>query len=507
MSELLLGIDVGTASSKGALVEPDGTVVALATRSHGVSMPRPGWFEHDPDATWWQDIVDLCAELVPQAKGGIAAVGVSGIGPCLAACDAEDRPLCQAILYGVDTRAIAEAGELTDLFGHEEILSRCGSALSSQALGPKLLWLARNEPAVFNATERWHMVNSFAVSRLTGRWVLDHHSASQCDPFYDLARCDWNLDWIDEAGLASLPLPELAWPNNVVGEVHALGARTTGIPAGTPVVAGTIDAWAEAASAGVRRPGQMMLQYGSTVFLVLGAEIPARHDSIWTTRGLDPGRLTLAAGLATGGSLLEWWRALVDRDFVALDAEASEIAAGAEGMLLLPYFAGERTPVLDPDARGVLIGLTLRHSRGHVVRAAMEGTAFAIRHNVQAMSGERVDRVVAVGGGAASPLWLQIVSDVTGLEQLVPAVTVGASYGDALLAAEGVGLVLPESSWVRPHHSVEPNETLRETYDELFDLYGRLYGSTREIQHALAAMQTRERLESDTVSVTEEGDE
>lgn len=490
MSELLLGIDIGTASSKAVLARPDGEIVARAERAHGVSMPRPGWVEHDAEEIWWGDVVALCAELVPSARGSIAAVGVSGIGPCVVPCDADDRPLRAAILYGVDTRAEAEVAELTGRLGAAEILRRGGSALSSQAIGPKLAWLARHEPDVWAATRRWHMASSFVVARLTGTWTLDRHSASQCDPLYELAAEDWNHEW---AGIVApgLPLPPLAWPGEVVGEVHRRGAAATGIPAGTPVIAGTIDAWAEAVSVGVRRSGDLMLMYGSTMFFVLVTDEPAYDPSVWTTAGVDPGSLTLAAGMATSGSLAAWLRDLVGGPpFDELTAEAAGVRPGADGLLLLPYFAGERTPILDPQARGTIAGLTLRHTRGHMYRAVLEGIAFGVRHNLETLAGGRRVRPVAVGGGTKGGLWTQIVSDATGRSQEIPAETIGASYGDALLAAEGAGLVTTGSSWVRPGAVVEPDRGRADIYDQLYGLYRDLHAATCEIQHALAGIQS-----------------
>lgn len=488
---LLLGIDIGTASSKGVLVQPDGEIVARAAREHATSLPRPGWVEHDAEQVWWHDVVALCLELVPQAGDAIAGVGVSGIGPCVVPCDVDDQPLRPAILYGVDTRAEREVAELTELLGADAILDRAGSALSSQALGPKLAWLRRHEPDVWQATRRWHMASSFAVARLTGEWVLDHHSASQCDPLYTLTESDWDREW-SEVVAPGLELPPLAWPAEVVGAVTPAAEAETGLRAGTPVVAGTVDAWAEAVSVGVRHTGDLMLMYGSTLFLILGTDAPARNASIWTTRGIDPGSLTLAAGMATSGSLTAWLRDLVGSPpFDVLVAEAAAAGAGAGGLLMLPYFAGERTPILDPRARGTITGLTLRHGRGHLYRAALEAIAFGVRHNLDAMAPAADVRAVAVGGGTKGGLWTQIVSDVTGMPQVLPAETIGACYGDAQLAAEGVGLTESGSTWVKAAEVVEPYAEARSLYDKLFDHYCALYESTRDIQHALAGHQLR----------------
>jgi xylulokinase len=489
VSGLLLGIDVGTASSKAVLARPDGTIVARAQREHALTLPRPGHAEHDADAVWWADVVALCRELVGEEPP--AAVCVSGLGPCLLPCDASGAPLRPAILYGIDTRATAEIAELTERYGEEAIVARGGSALSSQAVGPKLLWLQRHEPDVWARTARWHMASSYAVARLTGEYVLDHHSASQCDPLYDLAGERWAEDWAAEIA-PGLPLPRLVWPAEVAGELTAAAAAQTGIPAGTPVMAGTIDAWAEAFSVGVRRPGDLMLMYGSTLFFVQVTDEPATHPLLWATAGVEPHSRSLAAGMATSGSITAWFRDLTGgAPWEALEAEAAASPAGAHGLLALPYFAGERTPIFDPDARGLIAGLTLSHTRGDVYRAIYESIAFGVRHNLGAFAAAvgPPRRVVAVGGGTRGSLWTQIVSDAARIPQTIPDQGVGAAYGDALMAAIGAGLVSPETDWTRTSAVVDPDPAVAERYDALYEDYLALYPATAAVSHRLAAIQ------------------
>ena len=475
------------------LAGPDGAVLARAERRHELSLPRPGWAEHDADTVWWADVRSICADLGPALRG-LCGVCVSGIGPCVVPCDAHMQPLRQAILYGIDTRAAAEIDELERRLGADAILARCGSALSSQAVGPKLLWLRRNEPDVWARTAGWYMASSFVVGRLTGEYVLDHHSASQCDPLYDLDESDWAWEWAEDVA-PGVPLPRLVWPAEVVGAVTEAAARETGLPAGTPVAAGTVDAWAEAFSAGVRSPGDLMLMYGSTMFFVQVTDGSRPTPLLWTTRGVERGSRTLAAGMSTAGMLTEWLRGLVgDPDWDELLAEAAAVPAGSRGLLLLPYFAGERTPIYDPHARGVIAGLTLEHGRGELLRACYEAIAFGTRQILEVMSAAAgaADRVVAVGGGTKAELWLQIVSDATGIVQHVPEQTIGASYGDALIAAIAVGLARPETSWAKDASVVEPRPEEQATYDELFGLYRDLYPATKSIVHRLGDIRARD---------------
>ncbi len=492
MSDLLLGIDIGTSSSKGVLARPNGEVVATATRAHNLSLPRPGWAEHDAEAVWWADFTAICADLLRHADGRIAAVCVSGIGPCLLPADAAGKPLRPAILYGIDTRATREIEELTERYGAERILSRCGSLLTSQAVGPKLAWLRRNEPEVWERTLHIFMASSFVVYRLTGEYVLDHHSASQCDPLYDLQEHSWIKKWAEEIA-SGLPLPRLLWPAEIAGTVTPSASQATGIPVGTPVMAGTIDAWAEAASVGVLEPGDLMLMYGTTMFLVEVVTSPKPHPGLWSTAGIFPGTYSLAAGMATSGALTAWLRDIAGSlPYEELVREATEVVAGSDGLVVLPYFAGERTPLFDPRARGVICGLTLSHGRGHLYRALLEATGYGIRHIFEAMreAGGGGKRLVAVGGGTKGGLWTQIVSNVTGREQVLPKETIGASYGDALLAAIGSGLVKEGVEWNPPATTVKPDPGTREVYDTLYGIYRELYPATRTAAHALADLQT-----------------
>lgn len=492
--DLLLGIDIGTSSSKGVLATPDGRIVARAERPHGLSLPRPGWAEHDAELVWWADALAIFGELVKAGAGHVVAVGVSGIGPCVLPVDDSDRPLRPAILYGIDTRAGLEIDELTDRYGPERIMERGGSALTSQAIGPKLLWLRHHEPDTWARTRRIYMASSYLVRRLTGSYVLDHHSASQCDPLYDMAAAGWAADWAEEVA-PGLEMPTLLWPGEVAGRVTEEAARLTGLPAGIPVVAGTIDAWAEATSVGVGAPGDTMLMYGTTMFIIEAVDRYRPDRTIWATAGVDPGSRTLAAGMATSGALTGWLRDIAGGlPFETLVEEAAAVPPGSDGLVALPYFAGERTPLFDPDARGMILGLTLSHGRGHMYRALLEATAYGVRHILEALAdaGSPPRRIVAVGGGTKGGLWTRIVSDVTGLPQEIPAETIGAAYGDALLAARGAGLVGSAATWARVAETVAPDEHVRPVYDAMFELYRSLYPATRDQAHALAAIQRGE---------------
>lgn len=495
-SALVLGIDIGTSGSKGVLAAPDGSIVAVAGRPHLLSLPRPGWAEHDAEAIWWADFVALAQALVARAAqtgGQIVSVCVSGIGPTLLPADANGRPLRPAILYGIDSRSTREIEDLTEQYGADVILARGGTLLSSQAVGPKLLWLRHNEPEVWAQTRQLLMANSFIVERLTGEYVLDHHSASQVDPLYEIQTNRWAADWASEIA-PGLDLPRLIWPGEVAGRITPAAAAETGLPAGIPVAGGSIDAWVEALSVEVREPGDVMLMYGTTLMVVEIVERLQPFPGLWGTTHLFPGTSSLSTGLATSGALTSWLRDIAGGlPFERLIDEAAAVRAGADGLLVLPYFAGERAPVDDPRARGLILGLTLSHGRGHLYRALLEATGFGVRHIVETLREAGADgrRLVAVGGGTQRDLWPQIVSDILGQSQEIPRETIGASYGDALLAAMAAGLADQNTRWNAPAAIVEPRREHADVYDRLYGIYRSLYPATREAMHQLADMQLR----------------
>ncbi len=500
MGELLLGIDIGTFSSKAALVTPAGEVLRSAVVPHGISTPARGHVEQDADAVWWHDLCALCRQLLdgaPYRGSDVAALAVSAIGPCLLPLDDAGRPLRPGILYGVDARAADEIAELDALIGREEIQRFSLMSLTSQAIGPKIRWLRQREPGVWRKTKRLTTASAYLVWRLTGEHRIDRHTASHFMPLYDPRSGGWSERHAEHVAPTSM-LPAPGWSDEVAGRVTRAGAEATGLAAGTPVAIGAVDALSEAISVGVVRPGDLMIMYGSTTFFILVQDVPTPDERMWTVAGAWPAQFNLAAGMGTTGSLTRWFQdqlapGLPAGDASALFDAAARIAPGAGGLVFLPYFSGERTPLNDPLARGVIAGLSLAHTRDHLFRAILEGVACGVRHNLETLAqiGAQARRIVAVGGGAQTDTWLQIVSDASGLPQEVPAITLGACYGDAFLAGCAAGLLRHEQigEWVKPGRHVVPDTTLRPAYDLLYRDYLDLYQDTRRVVHRLASRQ------------------
>ncbi len=506
MGGYLLGIDIGTYESKGVITTTGGDVVALEVCPHELLIPRQGWAEHDAEGVWWGDFVTLTRRLLERSgipASQIEAIGCSAIGPDLLPVDREARALRRgAILYGIDTRATVEIAELEQRFGVETIFAATGNALSAQSVGPKLLWLKRHEPEIYRQAYTFVTGTSFLVARLTGRFVIDHLTAACWTPLYDFHKRIWNPQLCN--GIVDVErLPEIAWASEIAGKVTAAAARETGLAEGTPVIVGSVDAAAEAVSVGVTRPGQMMLMYGSTIFMIEVLDRPITDQRLWAVPYLFPGTNCLEACMATSGALTRWFRDKLAPDLVAaeiaggavaysvLTEQAAAVPPGSEGLVVLPYFSGERTPINDPLARGLFFGLSLAHSRAHLFRATLEGMSYGIHQHFEVLEsiGARPEQVIAVGGGTKSQLWLQIVSDVTGITQDVPAITIGAAYGDAFLAALGVGL-LPSyesiSDWLKEGRKIVPDPARTEVYRRYYPIYLELYQRNRDLMHTLS---------------------
>lgn len=486
-----LGIDIGTFESKGVLVDQHGRITAQASRPHKMLVPRAGWAEHRAEEDWWGDFVYLTRQLLDLSgldPREVKAIAASAIGPCMLPVDTAGKPLMNGVLYGVDTRATDQITALNARIGESTVHARCGNALTSQSVGPKILWLKETHPDLYAQTAMVLTSTSYLTWKLTGQYVIDHYTAANFSPLYDVTRQDWTTDLAPEI-IPIDKLPRLMWSTEIAGHVTAKAAEETGLAEGTPVTCGTIDAASEAVSVGVQHPGEMMLMYGSTIFIIQVTGQPVRDPRLWYAPWLFPGTHASMAGLATSGTLTHWFRDQLapDTDFAALVAEAQGSPKGAKGLICLPYFSGERTPIHDPHARGAFFGLNLTHTRADMFRAVVEGIAAGTAHVLEtyAEAGASPNRVLAVGGGTKNALWLQATSDFGGVPQHVCEKTIGASYGDAFLAALAIGAATPQDilTW-NPNASAVTPDTVP-AYATQYPLWKRLYAQTKDIMQAL----------------------
>ena len=501
----LLGVDIGTYSSKGVLVQEDGKIIAQQVVPHGMDMPKPGYFEHDADRVWWHDFVEIVKNLLSLSgidPKQILGIGTSAIGSCVLPVDELGRPLRPAILYGIDTRTTQEIEYLEKTLGREEIFSHSGMHLSSQASGPKIMWIKNHEPEVFQKT-RWFLTSqAYLVYRLTGEATIDIYTANGYAPLFDVH----NLGWREEIASYITPidrLPKAFWSCEIAGRVTEQAARETGLASDTPVIVGTTDAAAEAISTGVREFNDMMLMFGSSIFFIVKTADLVNTSHFWSAPFLEKDAYTFLGGTSTAGSLTTWFR----NQFAELELEkekteggnaydrlaklAAQSPPGAKGLIILPYFEGERTPLNDPRAKGMFFGISLRHTKADIYRAILEGVGYGIRHNLEVMEEEGVKpgRILATGGGTKNDLWMQIVADIARVELAIPKEQIGASYGDAFMAGVGVGLfqdLADIDRWVQIGKIVQPDLEASGKYDFNYRLFRSLYENTKPLMHELS---------------------
>jgi xylulokinase len=488
--ELFLGVDIGTSASRGVITDTKGKILADHRVPHDVSMPRPGWAEQDADEVWWKDFLEITATLLKTpgiTAADIRALGISTIAPCVLPVDKTGKPLRPGILYGIDSRAGEEIRELEAKIGAETIFKLCGQNLSTQSCCPKILWIKKNEPEVYEKAAFFLTATGYLVYKLTGRFTLDIYDAMAYGPLYDIHRKCWDGTFANVVTETDR-LPELIWSTEIAGTIDSRAAEVTGLAAGTPLICGTADAMAEAVSAGLHKDGDMMMMYGSSNFFILRTPKLLPQEYSWASYFVTPvegnDAYVLAGGMTSAGNLFKWLReTFPGRDFPRWEALSAESAPGARGLTLLPYFAGERTPVNNPRARGALFGITLRSSAGDVYRAFQEALGYGVRHNIEALreKGVEAKRIFAIGGISRSRQLLQIISDISGCPQLIPRERAGAPYGDAFLAALGTGFtgISDIAEWVSYEYEISPATDYRDVYDEGFERYKALYGALK----------------------------
>jgi len=471
---VILGLDLGTAEVKAGLVTLDGRLLAQARSGYDLDRRGGhGWAEQDPGA-WWSAVVSAVRALRASEIGEIVAIGVDGHGPTLVAVDRRGEATRPAITF-LDSRASAEADELAAATG-----------VRGWALGglPAALWVERHEPDVAEAT-CWYLTTwEWLAYRLTGEAAASLvHDQLVPDP-----------KRVSDAGIPADRLPRIARTGEVVGSVTETAAAALGLRAGRPVVGGTVDAFSSYLGAGLLEPGDAYDPGGSAGGFGVYWDRPVEVPGAFVTPAPLPGRFSVGAAMAATGRALDWYRDQVLVDTIAVDAMLAEAAAtppGADGLVFLPYLAGERSPIWDPEARGVLAGLTLGHGRAHISRAIIEASALAIRHVAEPMlaAGVRVDEMRVCGGPARSRFWNGVKADVTGFPVAVPAVLEAAVLGAAILGAVGIGehrdLRAAIGAMTRIESRIEPRLELAPVYDRLFDAYRALYPATAPLLRPL----------------------
>lgn len=487
---MLLGIDIGSSAVKGALVDGEHGLLASAQEEVKLFSEHPGWSEADP-RQWWSAVCVVIPRLLEQTgreASEIEAVASAGMVPAVLALDGAQRPLRRAILQN-DARAGVELEELARSFAGLDLLQRTGSALTQQSVAPTLRWLWRHEPELFGATASvagsydWLARSLGAERHVERNWAIESGLfALDGTPLPEV---------LERAQIPEEMLSEIRAPGTVVGAVSAAAGAETGLQAGTPIVVGGADHVSSAYGAGLLETGDWLVKLGGAGDILVVTGTPLVDERLYLDA--HPAGAWLPNGcMATSGSLVHWLaRVSGGVSLDQLDAEAAATPPGAGGVVCLPYFLGEKSPLHDPAQRGAFVGLHLGHQRGHLHRAALEAVAYGFRHHVEVFAERRIALAQArvTNGGSRSPLWKQILADVLGVE-LHPVVDhPGASFGAALAAGVGTGAVDWDAirALVKLDEAVEPRPEFSSRYDELYAIYRELEPALRPMSHRLAA--------------------
>ncbi len=497
LKDILIGCDVGTSGTKAVAVTPDGTVLASAHRAHAILAPHPNWGEQWPQV-WLDAMTQTVAEVAAKVeKERIAGICVSALyGGTGVLLDAQMQPVRPAIIW-IDRRATAESEYIRNHIGVDKIFAVSANGIDSYFGYVKLMWVKRHEPELFAKIKTILPIHSYLIYRMTGEIAIDYSSAGNLGGVYNFANRTWSAEMADELGIDLAQLPaNLEGSTDIAGSVNAEFAGILGVPQGTPVLCGTVDCLAAMLSIGCTKAGDNAAILGTSLnWGYLSETRPADANLVSMPYCLSPEKLTyIYGGASTAGALPRWFMtnfigSETQADYARLESEAAPIPAGAEGLLLLPYFMGERTPVWDENASGVFMGLSLTHTRAHMYRALLESSAYALRDIIEAMAGGmKIQKVYLTGGGAKSRLWRSIFADVTGLTVISPENPLEAPVGDAFMAGLATGLIdNPEkiTAWMALGEPIVPNAENHERYDQLFAVYRSLYKHTKDDMKAL----------------------
>lgn len=500
---LALGLDVGTTGVKGLLIDNRGAIVATASAPHDLHGPRPGWAEEDP-ADWWSGVCTVSRTLAGLAGDGaqaIAAVGVSGMVPAIVLLDESGAPLRPSIQQN-DARAHVEVAEMRAALDQDTVLARTGAVTTAQHVGPRLRWLQRHEPEVWARARAILGSYDYVRFRLTGEARLELNWAVESG-LWDVRRAEWSGEYVAAAGLDLRQLPPVGQPHEAAGRVTRQAAEATGLVAGTAVAIGSADHVASALAAGLTRPGDLLIKFGGAGDILYCADRLYVDSRLFLDAHDVPGKWLPNGCMAASGSLVKWLLTEIfglqaeGKDLADLDHEAASVPPGAGGLVCLPYFLGEKTPIFDPRARGVFAGLTLSHGRAHLFRAVLEAVIFGFQHHVDVLeeSGLTIERVFATNGGVRSGLWRNIAADVLGREVISFPGHPGSALGAAFVAGMSVGLYKEWGDierFLRERKVEAPNSRYHERYAEVYAVYRHLYPSLKDDLSRLARLAEEE---------------
>lgn len=512
MASCFLGLDYGTGGTKAALVDgDDGSLIGYAFEEYPVLTPNSGWSEHDPDRYW-----DAASRIIPRAiaEAGISPADIAGMAvssalPSLVMVDAAGDPVANAYNL-MDRRATDVVDGLKERFGEAALFARTKNRLDDHPAIVNLLWERANRPEIFRQTAKALTIDGFVTSRLTGRSVCHYGGAAFYGVAYDLLGRRFDQDLLERLDLDVDLLPSLHASTDIIGEVTPQAAAVCGLAPGTPVAAGQVDCNAGWSGAGAVCDGDIQMNLGTCGNFGVVHSQPVFHESMiacnYTTDTVERPTFITIPTTSTGGMLIRYLRdtfylpgaKLCEDPYERINRDAETAPPGSDGLIVLPFLMGERTPLWDPHARGVVFGLSLNHTRGHVARAMMESVAYALYHSFTLIetAGQRVTPPIVLNeGGAKSVLWRRIITDVFNLPTVLVKRRAGAPYGDAVLAGIAAGKI-PDFNvtrdWTEHIDPMEPDPVRHEQYLQYFELYKKLYEDVKDDFRRLSRLRAQQ---------------
>jgi ribulokinase len=501
MPNKLLGIDFGTGGAKACIIDDQGSVLAYAFREYPILHANPGWSEHDAE-TYWRVTCEMTTQVLHESScrpEDIAGIAVSSALPSMVMVDHAGDPVAPALNL-MDRRATDEVTIIREVVGEQLIEEVTANRIEDHPSLVNLFWYERNKPEVYKRIHKALTIDGFIVSRLTGRYTLNVSCAVFYGVAFDIRKGWFRYDILQQLGIDPDILPQLTECSEVVGTVTAEAARASGLAAGTPVVGGQVDCNAGWIAGGAVEPGDMQLNLGTSGVLGVvhqNADYLSHPDGLrmvnipYTTSPNDT--YSAVAVTTTGGQALRYLRdtfGSAERDvermlkissYDLITLQAKDIPPGSEGLIVLPYLMGERSPLWNAKARAVLFGLSLHHSRGHIFRAFMEGVGYALFDSFSVLKRtglQTSEPLIFNEGGAKSGVWRKIITDVLGIPTALLKGGVGAPLGDAILAGVGVGVLKDfgvAKEWARYGEHLEPDPGNHALYMDYFKVYRDLY--------------------------------